>query len=211
MEKEIGASIVNEKAGTNSFKFLKSPTGIKGFDEITLGGLPLNRPTLLVGAIGCGKTFMSMEYLINGVEIYNEPGVFMTFEEKADELLTNVSSLGYDLNKLIKDNKIYLEHLEIGHNVIKEAGTYKIDGLFVRLEQAIDKVKAKRVVLDSLDTLFGSLDTHILRSEFKRLFTWLKDKKVTAIVTAELGNVFVTRMGLEELIEYFVIELNYKI
>ena len=99
MEKENGASIVNEKTGTNSFKFFKSPTGIKGFDEITLGGLPLNRPTLLVGAIGCGKTFMSMEYLINGVEIYNEPGVFMTFEEKADELLTNVSSLGYDLNK----------------------------------------------------------------------------------------------------------------
>ena len=211
MEKENGASIVNEKTSTNSFKFLKSPTGIKGFDEITLGGLPLNRPTLLVGAIGCGKIFMSMEYLINGVEIYNEPGVFMTFEEKADELLTNVSSLGYDLNKLIKDNKIYLEHLEIGHNVIKESGTYKIDGLFVRLEQAIDKVKAKRVVLDSLDTLFGSLDTHILRSEFKRLFTWLKDKKVTAIVTAELGNVFVTRMGLEELIADCVIELSNRV
>lgn len=206
--------VQNTKKGNttiNEFKLLKSPTGIKGFDDITLGGIPQFRPTLVVGAIGCGKTFMAMEYIINGVVNYNEPGVFMTFEEKADELLTNVSTLGYDISSLIKDNKIYLEHLEIGHNVIKEAGTYKIDGLFVRLEQAIDKVNAKRVVLDSMDTLFGSLDTHILRSEFKRLFSWLKDKKVTAIVTAEVGNVFVTRMGLEELIADCVIELSNRV
>lgn len=194
-----------------SSKLIKSPTGIKGFDEITYGGLPQFRPTLVVGAIGCGKTFMAMEYMINGVILYNEPGVFMTFEEKTDELLANVSNFTFDINKLIKDNKIYLEHLEIGHNVIKEAGTYKIDGLFVRLEQAIAKVKAKRVVLDSLDTLFGSLDTHILRSEFKRLFNWLKEKKVTAIVTAEVGNVFLTRMGLEELIADCVIELSSRV
>ena len=181
-------------------KLLKSPSGIKGFDDITFGGLPLNRPTLIVGSIGSGKTFLSMEYIINGIELYDEPGVFMTFEEKTNELLENASSLGFNIKKLIGENKLYLEHLEIGHNVSKEAGTYKIDGLFVRLEQAIEKVKAKRVVLDSLDTLFASLDRNILRTEFKRLFSWLKDKKVTAIVTAELGDVFLTRMGLEELI-----------
>jgi circadian clock protein KaiC len=210
IENEV-QNIKKVNTAINDFQLLKSPTGIKGFDDITLGGIPKFRPTLVVGAIGCGKTFMAMEYIINGVVNYNEPGVFMTFEEKADELLTNVSTLGYDISSLIKDNKIYLEHLEIGHNVIKEAGTYKIDGLFVRLEQAIDKVNAKRVVLDSMDTLFGSLDTHILRSEFKRLFTWLKDKKVTAIVTAEVGNVFVTRMGLEELIADCVIELTNRV
>jgi circadian clock protein KaiC len=192
-------------------KLLKSPSGIKGFDDITFGGLPLNRPTLIVGSIGSGKTFLSMEYIINGIELYDEPGVFMTFEEKTNELLENASSLGFNIKKLIGENKLYLEHLEIGHNVSKEAGTYKIDGLFVRLEQAIEKVKAKRVVLDSLDTLFASLDRNILRTEFKRLFSWLKDKKVTAIVTAELGDVFLTRMGLEELIADCVIELNNRV
>ena len=192
-------------------KLLKSPSGIKGFDDITFGGLPLNRPTLIAGSIGSGKTFLSMEYVINGIELYDEPGVFMTFEEKTNELLENASSLGFNIKKLIGENKLYLEHLEIGHNVSKEAGTYKIDGLFVRLEQAIEKVKAKRVVLDSLDTLFASLDRNILRTEFKRLFSWLKDKKVTAIVTAELGDVFLTRMGLEELIADCVIELSNRV
>ena len=200
-----------QKSSYKDFKLLKSPTGIKGFDDITFGGLPLNRPTLLVGSIGSGKTFMAMEYIINGIEKFNEPGVFMTFEEKTDELLENVSSLGYNIYQHIEKNSIYLEHLEIGPNISKEVGTYKIDGLFVRLEQAIDKVNAKRVVLDSLDTLFASLDRHILRSEFKRLFSWLKDKKVTAIVTAELGDVFLTRMGLEELIADCVIELSNRI
>lgn len=208
--------IMTEKqAGRNvdpkPVKLLKSPTGIKGLDDITAGGLPQNRPTLLVGSIGSGKTFMAMEYIINGIERFDEPGVFMTFEEKTEELLENVSSLGYDVLRFIQENKMYLEHLEIGHNVSKEAGTYRIDGLFVRLEQAIDKVKAKRVVLDSLDTLFASLDRHILRSEFKRLFSWLKEKKVTAIVTAELGDVFLTRMGLEELIADCVIELSNRV
>ena len=210
IEYEVQNNDIIEQS-TIASKLKKSPTGIKGFDEITYGGLPQFRPTLVVGAIGCGKTFMAMEYIINGVIKYNEPGVFMTFEEKADELLANISNFTFDINKLVEDNKIYLEHLEIGHNVIKEAGTYKIDGLFVRLEQAIAKVKAKRVVLDSMDTLFGSLDTHILRSEFKRLFNWLKEKKVTAIVTAEVGNVFLTRMGLEELIADCVIELSSRV
>jgi circadian clock protein KaiC len=211
MEKKIQNKVVDKKRSAGDYKLLKSPTGIKGFDDITFGGLPLNRPTLLVGSIGSGKTFLAMEYIINGIEMFNEPGVFMTFEEKADELLENVSSLGYDINRFIENKTIYLEHLEIGSNISKEVGTYKIDGLFIRLEQAIDKVNAKRVVLDSLDTLFASLDRHILRSEFKRLFSWLKEKKVTAIVTAELGDVFLTRMGLEELIADCVIELSNRI
>lgn len=207
----IPAKKAVDNKNVKPLKLLKSPTGIKGLDDITAGGLPMNRPTLLVGSIGSGKTFMAMEYLINGIELHEEPGVFMTFEEKTDELLENVSSLGYDALRYIQENKLYLEHLEIGHNVSKEAGTYRIDGLFVRLEQAIDKVSAKRVVLDSLDTLFASLDRHILRSEFKRLFSWLKEKKVTAIVTAELGDVFLTRMGLEELIADCVIELSNRV
>jgi len=211
MESKMQDKAVDQKRSFKDFKLLKSSTGIKGLDDITFGGIPLNRPTLLVGPIGSGKTFMAMEYIVNGIEMFNEPGVFMTFEEKTDELLDNVASLGYDIKLLMEKNSIYLEHLEIGPNISKEVGTYKIDGLFVRLEQAIDKVKAKRVVLDSLDSLFASLDRHILRSEFKRLFSWLKEKKVTAIVTAELGDVFLTRMGLEELIADCVIELSNRI
>ena len=211
MESKNQDKVVDQQRYSKNYKLLKSLTGIKGFDDITCGGLPLNRPTLLVGSIGSGKTFMAMEYIINGIEMYNEPGVFMTFEEKTDELLANVSSLGYDISRYIENKSIYLEHLEIGSNVNKEVGTYKIDGLFVRLEQAINTVNAKRVVLDSLDNLFASLDRHVLRSEFKRLFSWLKEKKVTAIVTAELGDVFLTRMGLEELIADCVIELSNRI
>ncbi|MBU3714705.1 MAG: circadian clock protein KaiC, partial [Ferruginibacter sp.] len=161
--------------------------------------------------IGCGKTFMAMEYIVNGVKLYNEPGVFMTFEEKTDELMTNVANLGYDLKKRIAEKKIYLEHLEISHSIINEAGSYKIDGLFVRLNEAIQKINAKRVVLDSLDTLFASVDKRTLRTEFKRLFSWLKEKKVTAIITAELGDIFVTRLGLEELVADCVIELNNRV
>ena len=198
-------------AASEKSQLPKSPTGIKGFDDITFGGLPLNRPSLLVGGIGCGKTFLAMEYIVNGVKLYDEPGVFMTFEEKTDELMANVSNLGYNLNNLIAEKKVYLEHLEITHNIIKAAGSYKIDGLFVRLEQAIKLINAKRVVLDSLDTLFASMDKQILRTEFKRLFNWLKEQNVTAIITAELGDVYLTRLGLEELVADCVIELNNRV
>lgn len=208
-------TIVNKKNTVRS-QFIntsiqKSPTGIKGFDEITFGGLPKNRPTLIVGGIGCGKTVLAIEYIVNGVEKFGENGVFMTFEEKTQELIENTSNQHFDISKLIKEKKILLEHLEIHHNIIKEAGTYKIDGLFTQLERAITLVNAKRVVLDSLDTLFNNLDLHIIRSEFKRLFSWLKEKKVTAIITAEIGDVFITRMGLEESIADCVIELNNRV
>lgn len=189
----------------------KSPTGIKGLDEILDGGLPKNRPTLLVGDIGCGKTFLALEYVANGIEKFHENGVFMSFEEKTDELIQNVSNLGYGIEKMVADGQLYFEHLEIHHHLTKEAGAYKIDGLFSHLEDAIDKVSAKRVVLDSLDTLFAELEVHHLRSEFKRLFQWLKEKKVTSIVTAEIGNEFITKLGLEELVADCVIELNNRV
>nr|WP_294937137.1 circadian clock protein KaiC [uncultured Flavobacterium sp.] len=199
------------KSKPANFIFPKSPTGIKGLDDITTGGLPKNRPTLVLGNTGCGKTIMAMEFLVNGILMSDEPGVFMAFEEKTDELAVNVKSLGYNLDKHVADNKIYLEHVQIDRDEIVETGKYDLDGLFVRLEYAIDKVKAKRVVLDSLDTLFYGLDYKILRSEFKRLFAWLKEKKVTAIITAEIGDKFLTRQGLEEYVADCVILLDNRV
>lgn len=201
---------VNSSKKTN-FKFPKSPTGIKGLDDITIGGLPKNRPTLLLGNTGCGKTIMAMEFLVNGIVKFNEPAVFMAFEENTDELKLNVKSLGYDLDAALANNKIYLEHIEISREETRETGKYSIEGLFVRLGAAIDKVKAKRVVLDSLDTLFYGLDYKILRAEFIRLFSWLKEKKVTAIITAEIGDTFLTRHGLEEYVADCVIQLDNRI
>jgi circadian clock protein KaiC len=200
-----------KKSKTSNFKFPKSLTGIQGLDDITTGGIPKNRPTLLLGNTGCGKTIMAMEFLINGIVKFNEPGIFMTFEEKTDELVLNVESLGFDLNTHLAENKIYLEHVEINREEIFETGKYNIEGLFVRLGQAIDKVKAKRVVLDSLDTLFYGFDYKILRSEFIRLFSWLKEKKVTAIITAEIGATFLTRHGLEEYVADCVIVLDNRV
>lgn len=199
------------KSKTSNFIFPKSLTGIQGLDDITTGGIPKNRPTLLLGNTGCGKTIMAMEFLVNGIQMFDEPGVFMAFEEKTDELVVNVKSLGYDLNTHLANNKIYLEHIQISRDEILETGKYDIEGLFVRLGQAIDKIKARRVVLDSLDTLFYGLDYKILRSEFKRLFSWLKEKKVTAIITAEMGDAFLTRHGLEEYVADCVIVLDNRI
>src|ERR1035437_1021799 len=202
---------VNIKSKKSNFIFPKSLTGIQGLDDITTGGLPKNRPTLLLGNTGCGKTIMAMEYIVNGIVMFNEPGVFMAFEEKTDELVVNVKSLGYDLDTHLANNKIYLEHVQLNRDEILETGKYDIEGLFVRLGQAIDKVKAKRVVLDSLDTLFYGFDYKILRSAFKRLFSWLKEKKVTAIITAEVGDAFLTRHGLEEYVADCVIVLDNRV
>src|SRR5450432_4012178 len=200
-----------KKSKESIFKFPKSLTGIPGFDDITSGGLPKNRPTLLLGATGCGKTIMAMEFLVNGIVMYNEPGVFMAFEEKTEDLIVNVKSLGYDLNTLVSENKMYLEHVQIDLDENLETGSYGIEGLFVRLKQAIKKVKAKRVVLDSLDVLFYGLDDQVLRLEFKRLFNWLKDQKVTAVITAESGDTFLTRDGLEEYVADCVIALDNRV
>jgi circadian clock protein KaiC len=203
--------VIADKLKTNHFKFPKSQTGISGLDEMTHGGIPKNRSTLLLGNTGCGKTIMAMEFLINGIEMFDEPGVFMAFEEKTDELVLNVKSLGYNLDKYVANNKIYIEHLHLIPDEIKETGKYDLEGLFVRLEQAIKKVNAKRLVLDSLDSLFYGLDYKILRSEFKRLLSWLREKKVTAIITTELGDTFLTRHGLMEYVADCVIALDNRI
>ena len=199
-----------KKTKVSSFKFPKSPTGIHGLDDITGGGLPKNRPTLLLGNPGCGKTIMAMEFIVNGIILFNEPAVFIAFEERSEELISNVKSLGYDLEEYIAANKLYLEDVRI-HQEVTQSGNYTIEGLFVRLEQAIKKVKAKRIVLDSLDALFNSLDYKILRSEFIKLFSWLKEKKVTAIVTGETGDAFLTRYGLEEYVADCVIALDNRV
>jgi len=196
------------KSKTNNYKFLKCLTGIQGLDEITSGGIPKNRTTLLLGNTGSGKTILAMEFLVNGIEMYSEPGVFMAFEEKKDELVMNVKSLGYDLEKYIKKNKIYIEQVLINPDEMRETGMYDLEGLFVRLEQAIYKVNAKRVVLDSMDTLFHGLDYKILRSEFLRLLSWLKKREVSVIITSEIGDHFLTREGVEEYVADCVIMLD---
>jgi circadian clock protein KaiC len=190
----------------------KCPTGIAGLDEITLGGLPKGRPTLLCGSAGCGKTLLAMTFLYNGAVNYDEPGVFIAFEERTEELIKNVGSLNYDLQKLIDQKKLALDYVHIDPSQIAEAGDYDLEGLFLRLGFAIDSVGAKRVVLDTIDVLFSGLKNHlILRSELRRLFGWLKDKGVTAIVTGERGDGTLTRHGLEEYVADCVILLDNRI
>ena len=190
----------------------KSPTGINGFDEITGGGLPKGRPSLVCGSSGCGKTLFAMEFLIHGAIDSKEPGVFIAFEETAEDLAQNVASLGYDLNKLIAQKKIAIDHVQIERSEIEETGEYDLDGLFVRLGYAIDSIGAKRVVLDTLEALFASLPNEgILRAELRRLFRWLKDKGVTALITAERGAGTLTRHGLEEYVSDCVILLDHRV
>ncbi|MDJ0364624.1 circadian clock protein KaiC [Hymenobacter sp. H14-R3] len=190
----------------------KAPTGIEGLDEITEGGLPLGRPTLVCGSAGCGKTLMAIEFLVRGVEEFGEPGVLMTFEETADELADNVASLGFDLRQLQADKRLRLDHVHIDRSEIEEAGEYDLDGLFIRLGYAIDSIGAKRVVLDTVEALFSGFDNQaVLRSEIRRLFRWLKDKGVTTIITAERGEGTLTRQGLEEYVSDCVILLDNRV
>jgi circadian clock protein KaiC len=190
----------------------KTPTGISGLDEITGGGLPKGRPTLVCGGAGCGKTLLSLEFIVKGVTEYNEPGVFMAFEESGDELATNVASLGFDLQQLQKENKIRIDHVQIERSQIEETGAYDLEGLFIRLNYAIDSIGAKRVVLDTIENLFSGLNNMaILRAELRRLFHWLKEKGVTAIITAESGEGKLTRHGLEEYVSDCVIMLDHRI
>ena len=200
-----------KKSTSSNIKLRKVLTAIRGFDEITGGGLPKDRITIISGNTGCGKTVMSMEFLVKGALQYGEPGVFMSFEETADELTTNMESLDFDLPNLIKKKKIYVEFLEIDKSQNVEAGNYTLEGLFVRLENAIDKIGAKRVVLDSLDALFVGLDNTIIRQEIKRLFKWLKQKKVTALITSETDSGFLTRDSVEQYVADCVILLDNRI
>jgi len=190
----------------------KTPTGIEGFDEITGGGLPTGRPTLLCGGAGCGKTMFSMSFLVNGASQYDEPGVFMSFEESSDELAQNVASLGFDLPQLIKDKKLLLDHVRVERSEIEETGDYDLEGLFIRLGFAIDSIGARRVVLDTIESLFaGLLNQTILRAELRRLFRWLKDRGVTAVITGERGDGTLTRQGLEEYVSDAVILLDHRV
>lgn len=190
----------------------KTFTGIHGLDEITEGGIPAGRPTLVCGAAGCGKTLLSIEFIVRGALEYNEPGVFVSFEEKAEEIATNVATLGFDLDKLQKEKKIRLDYVHIDRSEIEETGEYDLDGLFIRLGYAIDSIGAKRVVLDTIENLFsGLLNQNILRAELRRLFQWLKDRGVTAIITAEKGEGTLTRQGLEEYVSDCVILLDHRV
>jgi len=190
----------------------KCPTGIEGLDEITGGGLPKGRPTLVAGAAGCGKTLFAMEFLINGITQYDEPGVFVAFEESAEELTQNVASLGFDLKALMKQKKLIIDYVRVERSEIEETGEYDLDGLFIRLGHAIDTIGAKRVVLDTLEVLFSALPNHgILRAELGRLFRWLKDRGVSAVVTAERGDGTMTRFGLEEYVADCVILLDHRV
>jgi len=190
-------AMVKEKTKSLGVGLLKTPTGIQGFDEITGGGLPKGRPTLVCGAAGCGKTLFGMEFLVRGATQYGEPGVFMSFEETAEELTNNVVSLGFDLNRLSASKRLFLDYVHVERSEIEETGEYDLDGLFIRLEQAIDSIGAKRVVLDTVESLFAALPNPlILRAELRRLFRWLKDKGMTAIITGEKGENTLTRYGL---------------
>jgi circadian clock protein KaiC len=203
---------MGRKQGTPSVRQLpKALTGIQGLDEITGGGLPRGRPTLVCGSPGCGKTILAMEFLIAGAR-KGEPGVFMSFEESIDDLTLNFASIGFDLGSFTGRRKIALDYVSVERNEIKETGAYDLDGLFIRLGHAIDSIGAKRVVLDTIETLFAGLsDTRTLRAELRRLFNWLRTKGVTAIVTGERGNGSLTRHGLEEYITDCVILLDHRV
>jgi circadian clock protein KaiC len=187
------------------------PTGISGLDEITCGGLPRGRTSLLAGGPGCGKTMLATEFLVRGAEM-GEPGVFIAFEETPEELSRNVASLGWDLGRLCAEGMLVVDHVKVERERIDQTGDYDLEGLFIRIGLAIDEVGAKRVVLDTIEVLFSALDdTAQLRAELRRLFTWLKTRDVTAIVTAERGEGALTRHGLEEYVADCVISLDHRV
>ncbi|HVI28943.1 circadian clock protein KaiC [Hansschlegelia sp.] len=190
----------------------KSPTGIEGFDELTLGGLPAGRPTLVCGSAGCGKTLFAATFLIEGARQFDEPGVFVTFEERPEDIIDNVASLGFGLDELIAQRKINIEHIAFEPGEMAEIGDYDLEALFLRLDLAIEEVGAKRVVLDTIETLFSAFSNPaILRAEIRRLFDWLKAKGVTALITGERGDGTLTRQGLEEYVSDCVILLDHRV
>ncbi len=200
------------RAGNGRQPLAKAPTGIAGLDEITNGGLPRGRPTLVCGGAGCGKTLLAMEFLVRGALEYGEPGVFMSFEETTDDLVENARSLGFDLQRLSARRGLLLDYVRLERSELTEAGAYDLEGLFIRLGHAIDAIGAKRVVLDTIELLFSGLsDRFLVRAELARLFRWLKTKRVTAIVTGEREAEHLTRHGLEEYVSDCVILLDQRV
>lgn len=198
--------------GTAEIALEKVPTGIRGLDQVTHGGFPKGRTALVCGGPGAGKTLLGLEFLVRGAELYNEPGVCVAFEETVQELTTNMASLGHNLAALAKTKKLALDYVEVERKQIEETGEYNLDGLFVRLKQAIDEIKAKRVLLDTVELLFlGLKNEGVVRAELRRLFHWLKDAGVTAVVTAETGDRTLTRYGLEEYVADCVILLDHRV
>jgi circadian clock protein KaiC len=191
----------------------KAATGIQGLDEITWGGLPRGRPTLISGGPGAGKTLFGLEFLFRGATQYSEPGVFMSFEESIADLTKNAASLGFDLDRLVADKKLFVDHVHIERSEIAETGEYDLDGLFIRIADAVQRVGARRIVLDTIESLFGELpNPGILRAEIRRLFEWLKQKGLTTVITAERDQPDkLTRHGIEEFVSDCVIVLDHRI
>ena len=206
---------MTKETGEDALSVLeKCPTGIQGLDEITYGGLPRGRNTLVCGVAGTGKTLMGIEFLVRGATLFDEPGVFMAFEETGDELTQNVASLGFDLKKLVAERKLAIDFVRIERSEIEETGEYDLEALFIRINQAIDSIGAKRIVLDTIESLFAGLSNQgILRAELRRLFAWLKNKGVTSVITGESGAGVgsLTRYGLEEYISDCVILLDNRV
>jgi len=202
----------SRKKESQSRELAKCATGIAGFDEITLGGVPRSRPTLICGGAGCGKTLFGLEFLVRGARDYGEPGVCISFEEPPTDLAANVRSLGFDLVALQKQKKLVIDYIQIEKDQIAETGEYDLEGLFVRIGYAIDSVKAKRILVDTPEALFAGLsDQGTLRSEFRRLFNWLRTKGVTAVITGEQGEGKITRHGMEEYVSDCVVLLDQRV
>jgi circadian clock protein KaiC len=199
-------------AATGPTTLPKAPTGISGLDEVTGGGLPRGRPTLVCGPAGCGKTLLAMEFLVRGATEFDEPGVFVAFEESADDLVANVASLGFDLPQLEAEGRLVIDHVNVVAGEMEETGDWDLDGLMLRIGAALDTVGAKRVVIDTIETLFGAFtSTAILRAELARLFAWFKERGVTAVITGERGNGILTRHGIEEYVSDCVIVLDHRV
>jgi circadian clock protein KaiC len=195
-----------------SLGIAKAPTGIEGFDELTLGGLPAGRPTLVCGSAGCGKTLFASTFLVNGARDFDEPGVFVTFEERPADIVVNVASLGFGVGDLVEQGKIAFEHIAVDPSELAEVGDYDLEALFMRLELAVDSVGAKRVVLDTIESLFSAFTNQaVLRAEIRRLFDWLKERGLTAVITGERGDGSLTRQGLEEYVSDCVILLDHRV
>ena len=190
----------------------KASTGIAGLDEISNGGFPRGRTTIVCGGPGCGKTMLAMEFLIRGAQEFDEPGVLIAFEETPQEMERNVASLGFDLKSLVDQKKLYLDYVYVEPSEIQETGEYDLEGLFIRLQHAVDSVGAKRICLDTLEALFSSFSNEaVLRAELRRLFRWLKDRNLTTVITAEKGDNMLTRNGLEEYVSDCVILLDHRV